>query len=66
MRNLTFRDMRAAPQNGTAVEVQHGPDQAVALARWSGQGQGWVRDDDPFHRSLHRVTGCRPLQEGLS
>jgi hypothetical protein len=38
--------MRAAPQNGTAVKVQHGPDQAVALARWSGQGQGWVRDDE--------------------
>ncbi|MEA2788890.1 MAG: hypothetical protein QOG73_1296 [Acetobacteraceae bacterium] len=28
MRNLTFRDMRGAPQDGTAVEVQHGPDQA--------------------------------------
>jgi hypothetical protein len=61
------RDPRGAYLKRSAtVEVQHGHDQAVALARWSGQGQGWVRDDDPFHRSRHRVTGWRPLQEGLS
>lgn len=61
MRSRTFRDMRGAPQDGTAVEVQHGPDKLVALARWSGQAQAWVRDDDPLRGSLHGVTGWRPV-----
>jgi hypothetical protein len=61
MRNLTFRDMRSAPQDGTAVEVQHGPGNLMALARWRWQSKVWVRYGDPHCSILHRVTGWRPV-----
>jgi hypothetical protein len=62
MRSRIFRDMRSAPTDGTTIEVRHGPDQEVILAPWSGQGQAWIRDDDPLRRALHRVTGWRPVK----
>jgi hypothetical protein len=61
MRNLTFRDMRSAPQDGTAVDVLYGSDDLVALARWRWQSKAWVRYDDPHCSILHRVTGWRPV-----
>ncbi len=36
--------------------------QAVVLAHWSGQGQAWIRNDDPLRRALHQVTGWRPAK----
>jgi hypothetical protein len=60
MRSLTFRDMRSAPQDGTAVDVVHGPENnLVALARWRWQSKAWVRYDDCS--ILHSVTGWRPV-----
>lgn len=60
-KSSAFRDMSTAPQDGSLVEVHHGPpDQEIVQARWSGQRQAFVRDDDPLRRSLHRVTGWRP------
>jgi len=61
-RPVPFRDIKTAPQDGTAIEVQHGPQQAVVLAHWNGRGQAWIRDDDPLRRTLHRVTGWRPAK----
>jgi hypothetical protein len=61
MRSLMFQDMKTAPRDGTLVEVRHGPLQEAAPARWSAQGQAWIRDDDPLRRALHRVTGWRPV-----
>jgi hypothetical protein len=34
------------------------------MARWSGQAQAFVRDDDSDRRTLHRVTAWRPAPEG--
>jgi hypothetical protein len=30
-------------------------------AEWNAQAQSWIRDDDPHRRTLHRVTGWRPV-----
>jgi hypothetical protein len=60
-RTAAFRDLRTAPRDGTAIEIKHGPAQEVVRARWSGQGQAWVRVGDPLRRALHRVTGWRPV-----
>jgi hypothetical protein len=38
--------------------------QEVVRARWSGQGQAWVRIGDPRRQALHRVTGWRPVEAG--
>jgi hypothetical protein len=62
MRSSIFRDMRSAPQDGTVIEVKHGPDQEVVRAVWSGQSQAWIREDDPLRKTLHRVTGWRPAK----
>jgi hypothetical protein len=43
-----FRDIASAPRDGTVIEVCHGPDQAVVLARWIGQTQAWTADADPL------------------
>ena len=61
VRSAKFLDMASAPRDGTAIEVRHGPDQEVVRAEWSGQAQAWIRDDDPHRRTLHRVTGWRPI-----
>jgi hypothetical protein len=61
MRSSIFRDMRSAPMDGSLVEVRHGPDEAVGLAYWAGQNQAWVLDDDRHRKSLHQVTGWRPV-----
>jgi hypothetical protein len=63
MRNTVFRDMRSAPKDGTAIEVRYGPDQEIVRAVWSGQGQAWVQVDDPHRKTLHRVTGWRPVKD---
>jgi hypothetical protein len=42
------------------IEVRHGPNQEAVLARWNGRGQAFVSADDPFRKSLHRVTSWRP------
>jgi hypothetical protein len=55
--------MKTAPRDGTVIEVRHGPDQAVARVVWAGQTQAWIREDDPLRRTLHRVTGWRPLSD---
>jgi hypothetical protein len=60
MRSGIFRDLRSAPRDGTAIEVKHGPQQEIVLARWSGQSQSWTKVHDPERRTLHRVTGWRP------
>jgi hypothetical protein len=44
------------------IEVKHGPDQVIVLARWAGQNQAFIRDDDPLRRSLHRVSLWRPAK----
>jgi hypothetical protein len=64
MRKKLFSDMTMAPRDGSLIEVRHGPDQEIVLARWSGQGQAFVRDDDPNRKTLHRVTAWRPAPEG--
>ncbi len=51
----------ARERTGTISFVQD-PNEAVALAHWSGQGQAWIRDDDPLRRALHQVTGWRPAK----
>ncbi len=61
-----FHDMKIAPLEGTAVEVRHGADQMIVVARWAGQNQAWVRDDDTDRRSLHLVIGWRPVAAGRS
>ena len=66
MRSTIFRDMRSAPQDGTVVEVRHGPDQEIARAEWSGQNQAWVRADDTQRKTLHRVTGWRPMGQEIT
>jgi hypothetical protein len=62
MRSRLFRDMRSAPQDGTVIEVKHGPDQEVVRAQWAGQSQAWIREDDPLRRTLHRVSVWRPAK----
>ena len=59
--SIPFRDMKYAPKDGTPVEVQYGPEQETVHAAWSGQGQAWVRVDDPLRKTLHRVIGWRPV-----
>jgi hypothetical protein len=49
--------------DGTTIEVRRGPDQVVVRAHWSGQSQAFIRDDDPLRKTLHRVTGWRPVKE---
>jgi len=61
VRFAKFRDMVSAPRDGTAIEVCHGPQQEVVRAEWNAQAQSWIRDDDPHRRTLHRVTGWRPV-----
>jgi hypothetical protein len=63
-RSVAFRDLRSAPRDGSTIEVKHGPRQKVVHARWSGQGQAWVRVGDPLRQALHRVTGWAPLGRG--
>jgi hypothetical protein len=58
----TFRDMKTAPLDGTLVEVQHGPQQAIVCAYWNKALQGWVRKG-AYRRVLHQVTGWRPLKQ---
>jgi hypothetical protein len=53
---------------GKVAELQDGitgmrDDLTVTLARWFTQTQAWIRDDDPYRRTLHRVTGWRPATE---
>ena len=64
MRKKLFSDMEMAPRDGSLIEVRHGPQQDFVLARWSGQGQAFVRDGDSDRRALHRVTAWRPTPEG--
>jgi hypothetical protein len=59
MRKKLFSDMTMAPRDGSLIEVRHGPNQEIVLARWSGQAQAFVRDDDPDRKTLHRVTAWR-------
>jgi hypothetical protein len=61
MKGKTFRDIKSAPRDGTVIEVRHGPDQEIVRAEWSGQGQAWVREDDPLRRTLHKVASWRPV-----
>ena len=56
MQRAILREMRTAPLDGTAVEVRHGPLQMMAVARWSGQDQAWIRADD---RIDDRCIGLR-------
>jgi hypothetical protein len=63
MRSTIFRDMRTAPKDGSVVEVRHGPDQEVVRAHWAAQNQAFVRTDDPHRKTLHRVTGWRPVKD---
>jgi hypothetical protein len=54
-----FKRLAAAPLDGSMIEVLCGPQQQVVLARWSAQNQAFVRDDDPYHIPLMRVTAWR-------
>jgi hypothetical protein len=60
VRSRTFRDMRSAPRDGSAIEIKHGPQQEIALACWSARTLTWVRVGDPERHPLCRVTGWRP------
>ena len=57
-----LRDMATAPRDGTAIEVKHGIHQQIVRAVWSEQNQAFVREDDPYHRTLQRVTGWRLIR----
>ncbi len=50
MPRVIFRDIPSAPLDGAAVEDQHGPLKMIAVARWSGQNQAWIRVDGPDRR----------------
>ena len=52
MPRVIFRDIPSAPLDGAAVEVQHGPLnlKMIAVARWSGQNQAWIRVDGSDRR----------------
>src|SRR6201999_3703810 len=50
-----FRAIDTAPQDGTVIEVIHGPKQSVTRAYWSGQTQAFVRNDAETPKTLHRV-----------
>jgi hypothetical protein len=63
-RSQPFRHIVFAPRDGTLIEVRHGPDQGIVLARWAGQDQAFMRDDDPLRRPLHRVSLWRPAKPG--
>ena len=54
-----FRPITTAPI-GIAVEVVHGPSNAVGLAKWDGHR--WILVDDPDGGALRRVTGWRPVK----
>lgn len=56
MRNRLFRDMRSAPRDGSTIEVRHGREQEIVLARRSDQDQAWVRPNETTCRPLHWVT----------
>jgi hypothetical protein len=60
VRSRIFRDMRSAPRDGGSVEVKHGPQQEIVLARWSGQSRSWIAVHDPLRKTLNGVTGWRP------
>jgi hypothetical protein len=66
LRTAPFRDMQVAPRDGTVIEVRYGADQALALVDWSGQNQAWIRADDPHRKTLHQVTGWRPVGQGVT
>jgi hypothetical protein len=59
-----LRPMSDAPRDGTLIEVKCGPQGEVVLAVWFAQTQAYVRDGDPYRRTLHRVTGWRPANGG--
>jgi hypothetical protein len=44
------------------IEVKHGPDQVIVLARWAGRNQAFICDDDPLRKSLQRVSLWRPAK----
>ena len=56
-----FHDMVTAPKDGTMIEVRHGPYQETVRAVWSGQNQAFILNGDPLRKTLHRVTGWRPV-----
>jgi hypothetical protein len=41
-RSQPFRHIVFAPRDGTLIEVRHGPDQGIVLARWAGQNQAFT------------------------
>jgi hypothetical protein len=53
--------MKTAPLDGTLVEVQYGPHQAIVTAYWNKAAQGWVREGGRV-RVLHQVIGWRPIK----
>lgn len=57
-----FQDMAMAPRDGTTIEVRHGPLQETVRAQWAGQNQAFILEDDPHRKTLHRVTGWRPVR----
>ncbi len=61
MRHFTFHDICTAPKDATPIEVRHGPDRVIALAKWNGQAQAWIRIDDPHRKTLHWVRDWRPI-----
>jgi hypothetical protein len=64
--NPPFLALADAPHDGSPIEVRHGPDQEIVLARWFAQTQAWIRDGDPYRRTLHRVTGWRATEEQIA
>jgi hypothetical protein len=62
-RTAAFRDMKTAPKApGVVIEVRHGLNQEIVRAEWAGQTEAWIRADDPHRKTLHRVTGWRPVE----
>lgn len=59
---MPFRPIESAPRDGTVIEVRHGPAQEIVRALWSGQAQGWIREDDPLRRTLHGVSVWRVVR----
>jgi hypothetical protein len=62
LRPNVFRDMKSAPMDGSPIEVQHGPGQAIVTADWNKATQRWMRKGGPQRRGLLRVTSWRPIE----
>ncbi len=60
-RQMPFFDVETAPKDGTTIEVKHGMHQQTVRAVWSGPDDAFIRKNDSYRWTLHRVTAWRPV-----